>query len=1331
MSDESRTPRTIFLSYGHDSADDARTLKEDLEARGHTVWMDLERLKPGADWESHIEEGLRQCDQVLLLMTPAAVRRRNPADPESTDGYCLNEIAKALQCRKEIIPIMLVLVEEGPPTSICRLQWLDMTTCRPLVERSGSYPARLAQLIEAIEHGRLAAEGEQALLLALLKPADFKLEIDRHLGSYHGRSSFEAQVDEWLSEENGGPILWVVGKPGVGKSAFAVNVCHRRGDAFYMCIRGYSDQNDPRSVLTTIAYQLATHLPEYARRLVRITNLEAELEKGAPEIFDNLLLAPLSTQEFPVPDRRVLVVIDGLDEATVNGKNELAQIIARRVPQLPSWIRFIVTSREEQELIGPLHSHRRLTLSAEDAENLDAIRAAFAQCLAELGASRSEGLLDTLVTKSEGVFLWVAYVIESLRKGERTIADLPQLPGGLEAWYLSDFQRRFEDMTAYQRDLKPLLEAIVSQRAPLPLPILHEALGISLTELSRRIGRLGSLFPVREESSGERTIRAAHSSLRDWLVGIDERSFLPIAGEYVLDPELGEQCLADHGWGVYERGLLASSPYYFGFLPEHLAAAGQSERLRQLLTDLDMLVEASKAGRRYEWMRHWLKSELDPIAELGKSFEQRVSTGADTAQQAQWAEEIGRFLRDLGFVAAALPFLERSIELQSAGSGTVSVGLGTSLQSLADIHRIQQSFDRSLELYQRALDIFEQTLGPRSGPVASVYYELAVLHRDQGRYAEAISYNQRALQLMESIDPVDYRGLADCINDMGVLLMETSGSRQAEAYYRRALAIGEAHWGEDDPLTATCLYNIALLHKGAADDRDLHLLRRALKTFEKTFIPHHPELQRIRRTLASHLEARGQYLEAVSQRKTVLDNTIVVSGVDSDTAAQDTNLLQRCRRRQDSLAAWIAQTQAQIERLPEAEDSGKAALPALHEYALLVGGKDNKSHPVAATSESPQVRRLADVLFQFGAYLEDYGYYGAAVRFLTLARAAVADHDQDRDTLLRVLVRLAAAHQKRGEFRLALACGSDRLALLLERKPISIQRITDCCCNQVSLAHALGDHQAALEHARRGVELVDEACGRGSEDAVAARGKLSGVLNERAIALKNEHADYAAAEPYYRLALEIEPENTTVRGNLALLLTSCLDKHDEAEQLYRSSLAAARTNPVVIANYAFFLHNVRKDLEAARRHYEEALNVPPPDPSVLCTFAAFLITQGERSRAAELLDAAWALPREAQISQRILFVKATLELLEGRDATFYWGQLRFVLETGVLLSPWRASEYLAYLDGALPAEGLAMARSIAQALSDRSHLDQLRKTPEWLSSSFIPANEEWPTPSSV
>ncbi len=215
-------PVQIFLSYGHDEyTPDARRIKNDLEARGHKVWFDDERLRPGRDWEALIEQGLHECDLVVLLMTPHAVRRRKGGDPTSRDGYCLNELAKAIWKNKTIIPVMLVTLEDGPPTSICRIQYLDLTDAVPIAEREERYRVRFARLVRAIEDGELDFGGGQARLLRLLRPLDFARQMERHIATFSGRLWLLADVDAWLASATGSRVLWLTGGPGVGKSAIA------------------------------------------------------------------------------------------------------------------------------------------------------------------------------------------------------------------------------------------------------------------------------------------------------------------------------------------------------------------------------------------------------------------------------------------------------------------------------------------------------------------------------------------------------------------------------------------------------------------------------------------------------------------------------------------------------------------------------------------------------------------------------------------------------------------------------------------------------------------------------------------------------------------------------------------------------------------------------------------------------------------------------------------------------------------------------------------------------------------------------------------------------
>lgn len=116
-------PMRIFLSYGCDEyASVALRIKRDLEALGHQVWFDPERVKPGGDRERYIEEGLafastdRNSGAFVLLMTPHSVGH--------PDGYCLSELARAYSRNLPIIQVMVSGVKQ--PLSICTSQYVYM-----------------------------------------------------------------------------------------------------------------------------------------------------------------------------------------------------------------------------------------------------------------------------------------------------------------------------------------------------------------------------------------------------------------------------------------------------------------------------------------------------------------------------------------------------------------------------------------------------------------------------------------------------------------------------------------------------------------------------------------------------------------------------------------------------------------------------------------------------------------------------------------------------------------------------------------------------------------------------------------------------------------------------------------------------------------------------------------------------------------------------------------------------------------------------------------------------------------------------------------------------
>ena len=590
-------PLRVFLSYGHDRNEElVLQIKADLEARGHDVWFDQTDIKGGDDWRRAITDGIVGSDRVFSFLSEHSAR---------VPGVCLDELAIAIGAKGGNIQTVLVEGERDvrPPPSVSHIQWLDMHDWKERRAAGGSawnnwYKSKLAEILSVLEseqNRRFAGEIEQ--LRGLLTPVSSEARIAQLLSKgFIGRRWLLDAVETWRQrQDRTSRLLCILGAPGVGKSAFAAHLAHFGRDkviAVQFCEYDKPDHRDPARIVKTLAFHLAARLPDYRKLLLTLPEIGQLDRKTAPELFEYLLAEPLR-HVIDGGRERYIIVIDALDEASEGGRNVLVEMLAANAQRLPGWLGILATARPESDVSGPLQGLAPLTLDTSTAANRTDIREYVANRLAaELeGRTDADRLLDLIVAKSEGLFLYVERACEGVQLGNLSLDEPDTFPAGLGGVYYRYLQRQFPDIEAYRREIRPVLRAIVAAREPMPVEVLRQLFDWSEESTRDAVRDLGSLFVIGDESVRSdmvavQRIRPNHRSLAEFLADPTK------SGPYFASAPEGHRLLSAHGLRAFDR-TGAVPPYFDDHLVAHLAGAGELATLNRMLGDARFLAEIS------------------------------------------------------------------------------------------------------------------------------------------------------------------------------------------------------------------------------------------------------------------------------------------------------------------------------------------------------------------------------------------------------------------------------------------------------------------------------------------------------------------------------------------------------------------------------------------------------------------------------------------------------------------------------------------------------------------------------------------------------------------
>jgi NACHT domain-containing protein len=296
--------------------------------------------------------------------------------------------------------------------------------------------------------------------LLLTDPRSEKIRIGRTKGGLLS-DSFRwildnSEFQRWR-EDKQSQLLWIKGDAGKGKTMLMIGIIDEllqqvaksgkssatEALSYFLCQGTDSRLNTATTILRGIIYVLASEQP------FLISHLRKKYDHAGRKLFEDsnafFCLSDIFRQMVQDPKlTAAYLVVDALDECE-EGLPQLLDLITWTVSAQSSRIKWIVSSRNRYDIeqcLGIDDSHTRLSLELNADHISHAVDVYVDHKVSQLVSlwndkALQEKVRDQMHQKSDGTFLWVALVIEELRKvlGVDMLEVLGDMPSGLTLVY--------------------------------------------------------------------------------------------------------------------------------------------------------------------------------------------------------------------------------------------------------------------------------------------------------------------------------------------------------------------------------------------------------------------------------------------------------------------------------------------------------------------------------------------------------------------------------------------------------------------------------------------------------------------------------------------------------------------------------------------------------------------------------------------------------------------------------------------------------------------------------------------------------------------------------
>ena len=437
--------------------------------------------------------------------------------------------------------------------------------------------------------------------------------------------------------------VMIVGDPGAGKSALSAQlVCSRSSSrtihdhilGYHLCKHSDKNTQIAGKFVRNLAEMVARRIPEYgyivsnSSYILRSLNTDCVTIKDPVGCFEQAILSPLRSLT-NLPKENWYIVIDALDECLTptETSHSIVYLLNKKLPRFPSWLKLVLTSRNESSVSLNTGSIVKLSINPEDSRNIEDIELFLTTrfyrdgpllyrvktWFGESSVENTAKLISALLRKSQGNFLFVKEMIHHWETTRVRPNDPYALPETLGELYHSYFHRLYDTREQF-KPVRRVLELLVSTFHPMTQREIFDVLKMNEKQLEEdydfrdRMKELGHFVRYGKNN----TVTLYHLSLTEWLTSERNEN-----GPFYVSKKKGHEVFCDYYLRLIGDGGKSALATHILSLAQHIACGGWREAyVKEFLKFPSQVVNSSDPGSNRTLLHHAATINSTDVLEL-------------------------------------------------------------------------------------------------------------------------------------------------------------------------------------------------------------------------------------------------------------------------------------------------------------------------------------------------------------------------------------------------------------------------------------------------------------------------------------------------------------------------------------------------------------------------------------------------------------------------------------------------------------------------------------------------------------------------------------------